>query len=236
MRIAFFLLGMPIAASATAGQCTAQSGPHTAALVELYTAEGCASCRPADRWLASLHPGGHAPGRMVPVALHMDYRDYLGHPYAGRDVSLRQRKLTHRQRLALVHTPQVLLQGREFRGWGSAAFDEAVAKINAAKAKAALRLDIVSLDAQGLRVAVAAELLQPAHGQEAALYLAAYETRRVSVVLEWQGPFGFPGQTLQMARLLPLLPKALPANSGVVGFVQDRRTGELLQALMLAAC
>jgi hypothetical protein len=254
MRIALFLIGLSIAASATAGQCSARSGTHTAALVELYTSEGCSSCPPADRWLSSLGSRGYVPSRVVPIALHVDYWDYIGwkDPYAKRDFSLRQRKLTQLQRMALVYTPQVLLQGRDFRGWGSAAFDEAVAKVNAIKAKADLRLDIVSLDAQGLRVAAAAELLQPGHRQGAALYLAAYENRLESrvtagenrgrtlshdyVVLEWQGPFGFSGPKLQAERLLPLLPKAVPANSGVVGFVQDRRTSEVLQALMLAAC
>ena len=33
-----------------------------------------------------------------------------------------------------------------------------------------------------------------------------------------------------------LLPKAVAAHSGVVGFVQDLRTAEVLQALMLSAC
>jgi len=238
-RIALSLVGLWIAASATAGQCSARSGMHTAALVELYTSANCNSCPPANRWLSSLGARGHVPGRVVPIALHVDYWDYTGDATAKRDLRLTQRRLTQRQRLALVHTPQVLLQGREFRGWGSAAFDEAVAKIHAVQARADLRLDIVSLDAHGLRVAAAAELLQPARVQDAALYLAAYEARpedRVSVVLEWQGPFGFSGPKLQAERLLPLLPRAMPTNSGVVGFVQDRRTAEVLQALMLAAC
>ncbi|MGH8668911.1 MAG: DUF1223 domain-containing protein [Burkholderiales bacterium] len=254
MRIALLLLGLSVAVPASAAQCTAHSGPHTAALVELYTSEGCSSCPPADRWLSSLGERGYAPGRVVPIALHVDYWDYIGwkDPYAKREFSLRQRKLTQLQRMALVYTPQVLLQGRDFRAWGRAAFDEAVAKINAAKARAHLRLDIVSQGADGLRVAVAAELLQPAQVQDAALYLAAYENRLESritagenrgrtlshdyVVLEWQGPLGFSGPKLHAQRLLALLPRALPTNSGVVGFVQNRRTAEVLQALMLPAC
>ena len=254
VRIAGLLIGLAIAAPASAGQCSARSGTQTAALVELYTSEGCSSCPPADRWLSSLGSQGYVPGRVVPIALHVDYWDYIGwkDPYAKREFSLRQRKLTQLQRMALVYTPQVLLQGRDFRGWGSAAFDEAVANINALQARANLRLDIVSQDAQGLRVAVAAELLQPVDMQEAVLYLAAYENRlesRVSagenrgrtlshdyVVLEWLGPFRFSGPKLQAERLLPLLPRAMPANSGVVGFVQNGRSAEVLQALMLAAC
>jgi hypothetical protein len=216
-------LGLSIGASASASQCSARSGARTAALVELYTAQSCTTCRPAEQWLAGLH----APGRVVPVALHVDYRDYVAAPAP-------RRKLTPRQRLALAYTPRVLLQGRDYRGWGSDSFDEALASINAIRPRAALRLDIVSQDAQGVRVAMAAELLQPA---DAVLYLAAYENRSERyVVLEWLGPFRFSGTKLQAERLLPLLPRAMPANSGVVGFVQDRRSAEVLQALMLAAC
>lgn len=154
--------------------------------------------------------------------------------------------------MALVYTPQVLLQGRDFRGWGRPAFDAAVAKINAVPARAHLRLDIVSQDAEGLRVAASAELLQPADAPDVAVYLAAYENRlasRVSagenrgrtlshdyVVLEWQGPFGFSGPKLRTERRLPLPPRALPTNSGVVAFVQNRRTAAVLQALMRPAC
>ncbi len=37
-------------------------------------------------------------------------------------------------------------------------------------------------------------------------------------------------------RALPLLPGAQRANSGVVAFVQNRRTAEVLQVLMLPSC
>jgi hypothetical protein len=56
------------------------------------------------------------------------------------------------------------------------------------------------------------------------------------VVLEWQGPFALAGKTLTERRKVPLLPGATPANSGVAAFVQDRRTGEVLQALLRSAC
>ena len=56
----------------------------------------------------------------MPLALHVDYWDYIGwkDPYAKREFSLRQRKLSQLQRMALVYTPQVVLQGRDFRAWG----------------------------------------------------------------------------------------------------------------------
>jgi hypothetical protein len=81
---------------AAAVQCTAmvcrQNGPP---LVELYTSEGCDSCPPADRWLSSLGAKGYAPERVVPIALHVDYWDYIGwkDPYARQAHSARQRKM-----------------------------------------------------------------------------------------------------------------------------------------------
>lgn len=173
------------------------------------------------------------------MALHIDAWDYIGwkDSYAQRELSLRQRKLTRLQRLALVFTPQVLLQGRDFRGWGGPAFDEALGQINARPATARIALEIIALERRGLRVRAHAELSDPAFNADPVLYLAAYENRLENhVVLEWQGPFAVPGGRFGTERLLPLLPGAVPTNSGVVAFVQDRRTAQVLQALMLPAC
>ena len=250
MRILLFVL-CTLPALALAAQCTATSGPGTAALVELYTSEGCSSCPPADRWLASLDTR-YPVGSVVPLALHVDYWDYIGwkDPYAKREFSLRQRKFSQLQRMAFVYTPQVLLQGRDFRGWSGKAFDEALAKINAQPAKAKLKLAVLGADANGLEVEAAAELIQPSG--DTALYIAAYQSRLESrvkagenrgrllthdyVVLEWQGPFAIAGTALTERRKLPLLPGAAAANSGVAAFVQDRRTGEVLQALLRSSC
>jgi len=219
----------------------AHSSVHMVALVELYTSEGCSSCPPAERWLSSLAARDYVPERVVPLALHVDYWDYIGwkDPYAKREFSLRQRKLTQLQRMALVYTPHVMLQGRDFRAWGTGAFDQAVAKINARPARARLSLEIVSITAAAATVRVVAALLDTAQKDDPALYLAAYENRLksgVTSVFEWQGPIAFSQPRLTLQRELPLLPRAILANSGVVGFVQDRRTGEVLQALMLPAC
>jgi len=229
---------------ACAAQCEAVSGRQTTALVELYTSEGCNSCPPADRWLSTL-----TPGKVVPLSLHVDYWDYIGwkDPYAKREFSLRQRKLSLLQRMALVYTPQVLLQGRDFREWGTPAFEREVERINARPAAARIRLAIDDLKKQGMTVEAEAQLLDQSQAKDAALFIAAYENRLQSkvtagenrgellrhdyVVLEW---LEAPG--LAVRRALPLLPKAVPANSGVAAFVQNRRTGEVLQALLLPGC
>jgi hypothetical protein len=246
---ALFLLAV-LAAPAQAEQCRAVSGPATAALVELYTSEGCSSCPPADRWLSSLGRL-YAPGKVVPLALHVDYWDYIGWKdrYAKREFSLRQRKLSQQQRLALIYTPQVLVGGVDFRAWYGPEFERAVAAINARPAKANIELEIVSAAPKAMGIRVQAALQEG----DAALYLAAYENRLRSriaagenrgrtldhdhVVLDWQGPLAFDERgRLDLKRELPLLPEAVPENSGVVAFVQSRRTTEVLQALALPAC
>ncbi len=254
MRILAIL--MAFLAQPAWAQCAASSPAHTVALVELYTSEGCDSCPPADRWLSGLGGRGYGPSRVVPLSLHVDYWDYIGwkDPYAKPAFSGRQRKLTQLQRLAFVYTPQVMLQGQDFRRWRSEAeFAAAVSRINSGPARARLALRIEALRQDALVVAVDAELLDAAHRKDAALYLATYENRlagsvtagenrgkRLShdyVVLDWQGPFDFAaGARRSERREVPLLPRAVPAHSGVVAFAQNRRTLEVLQALMLPAC
>jgi hypothetical protein len=231
------------------GACLARSGAQTLALVELYTSEGCSSCPPADRWLSGLAER-YSPRQVAPLALHVDYWDYIGwkDPDAKREFSQRQRRLSQLQRAALVYTPQVLLQGADFRQWGSAEFDHAVARINAQTARASLELEITAVSAAALALRASAAVSGPIDPADAVLYVATYENRLESritagenrgrvlhhdhVVFEWRGPYALGTRELELA----LLPKAKSVDSGVVAFVQNRRTGEVLQALSLAAC
>ena len=251
--LATILLALPCIAQGA--DCSARSAPHTTALVELYTSEGCDSCPPADRWLSSLFAKGFGPDRVVPLALHVDYWDYIGwkDPYARDKFAARQYKLAKMRRPAIVYTPQVLLQGQDFRRWWSGAFAEEVARINSRPARARISLSIRAVEPKAIHAELAAELLDPVERKNAAVYLAAYENKLASevkagenrgkrlehdyVVREWIGPIGFAdGLKLDEKRALPLLPGANAKHLGVAAFVQNRSTSEVLQALMLPAC
>lgn len=257
MRLAYALLASLLPISLQAAQCSAKSPEGTVALIELYTSEGCSSCPPADRWLSGLGAKGYVPARVVPLSLHVDYWDYIGWKdrFAKSEFSRRQREMAALQRADFVYTPQVMLQGKDFRAWGSSqAFDRAVARINEQPARARLRLRL-DVPRRGAMTAIAeAQLLDKSQVGDAVLYLAVYENKLASqvsagenrgarldhdhVVLQWSGPFGLPasGAPLVEQRALPLPRKAIPANSGVAAFVQNRRSGEVLQALMLPVC
>ena len=197
---------------------------------------------PAGRPLAVV-PGrqGLRPDRVVPIALHVDYWDYIGwkDPYAKQAFSARQRKMASLARAAIVYTPQVLLQGRDFRNWAAGAFEQEVAKINAQPAKARISLLLDPRRPGAFEVEAAAELLDARQQADAALYLGAYENKLVSevkagenrgkslahdyVVLQWAGPIEFQGREARRAAApCRCCPRPFRGTSGVVAFVQNR--------------
>jgi len=95
------------------------SGLQQVSLLELYTSQGCSSCPPAERWLNAWVDDDRLWTAVVPVALHVDYWDYLGwaDPYASAANSERQRDLVRAGLAHSVYTPGFFLNGREWRGW-----------------------------------------------------------------------------------------------------------------------
>ncbi len=110
-------------ATALAAAHTWTSPATRTAVVELYTSEGCSSCPPADRWLSSLKNESGLFRNFVPIAFHVDYWDDIGWKdrFASPAYSARQRRYAQSGTLSQVYTPGVVLQGNEWRHWGSSA-------------------------------------------------------------------------------------------------------------------
>src|SRR5258708_9045987 len=164
MIAAALAFAFTFAARAAEPACSAHSRPHTTALVELYASEGCDRCRGAEHWLSSLFGQGFRPDQVVPLALHVDYWDYIGwkDPFAKGEFSLRQRKLAQMKRPVIVYTPQVLLQGRDFRRWSGGEFSAQVMRINSPPAPARIALPNRAPAAPALPVELSATLTEPA--------------------------------------------------------------------------
>ena len=116
------LLLISTCATAAAPVCAARSTPQQTPLVELYTSEGCSSCPPADRWLSTL-PSASASAQAQPAVLaaafHVSYWDRLGWPdrFASPVFTARQAAMVRSTGARQVYTPQVLVNGRDWRGW-----------------------------------------------------------------------------------------------------------------------
>jgi hypothetical protein len=239
-----------VPAVAAGASCSVRSGANTAALIELYTSEGCSSCPPADRWLSAFVPTA-ANGDVVPLAFHVGYWDYIGwkDAYAQPRFTERQREIASAAGARFVYTPQVVLGGRDFPSWSSArsasaAFEAirrkpAPVSLELALTVAADRTVVAALDATGKSGLAAANLvLVTAITQNGlASQVTAGENRGEKlrhdfVVRDLAAHRGL-GHTTATFRPKP---DWNLAQMSVAAFVQDTTTGEVLQAVSLPLC
>jgi len=238
--IAALVAGLP---SVGLAACDVQSGPGTAALVELYTSEGCSSCPPADRQLGQLRQDA----TLVPLALHVGYWDDLGwrDPYAQDGFAKRQSALVELGGARAVYTPQFFVGGTAVR---PTAVADRVRQLNGQAPEARIHLQAHVEGGDRLAISATAESAI-AH---AALYLAVAENglssqvrdgenrgRRLShdhVVRTWIGPLALHGGSVALERSIPLAPTWQLDQLEISTFVQDQNSGRVLQAVGASQC
>ena len=114
---AWLLVLLFVAAAARAESQRVAVGPQQVGLLELYTSEGCSSCPPAERFFSSLLQDDALFDRVVPVAFHVDYWNYLGwrDRFSRAEYSERQRAHVRAGRGRSVYTPGFFFNGNEWR-------------------------------------------------------------------------------------------------------------------------
>lgn len=180
------------------------------------------------------------------LAFHVDYWDRLGwiDRFGQARFSERQRQLNDRNRARVVYTPQLVLNGKDYRRSGDDDFARRVGELNRARPAASIRLGLAE---SGDRVAVSGAWSAP-DGANAQAWLALYESRLSTevkagenrgkrlehdyVVRDIAGPF--PKGAL--AHTFALDKRWNRAHVGVASFVQDPRSGDVLQALAKGFC
>ena len=235
--------------TAHAATCTAVSGPQRVALLELYTSEGCDSCPPTDRWTSALPARGLDAQRVITLAYHVDYWNYLGwtDPFAQGRFTERQRFVNARIRNRTVYTPQLMLDGKDYRqGLSYNDFQQQVGTANREKPGADIAL---SMNASPGSLETSAQIKLHRKDAGAGVFLALYENKlsnQVSagenrgkklehdfVVRELAGPFAADSAINHKFKIAP---SWKTRDLSVAAFVQTAATGEVLQALALPYC
>jgi hypothetical protein len=235
--------------AASTNACSASSPAHRAALVELYTSEGCNSCPPADEWLSMLD---HArkTNTIVPLALHVDYWDSPAWKdrFAQAAFTTRQQQLTSTGGGHVVYTPEVFVGGNEMRNWSSnAGFESHIQQLNNETPLADIHIDSHATT-PGHIAFNASFMARQNLPDDAVAFAAVYENELVSVVKggenngatlrhdrvvrQWIGPIRLTGGRAQLSGDYPLD----ATGSGVVAFVERGTSGEVLQVAELASC
>ena len=132
--------------------CKAASNVTITPVVELYTSEGCSSCPPADKWLSTLKSktsttpataaSGTAANPAVIQAFHVNYWDYIGWPdrFATPAHTNRQRQISAWNHQNGIYTPQMVLNGQDWRGWGGSSRNVTASTVSSEVAKSSISL------------------------------------------------------------------------------------------------
>lgn len=107
LLFSLILLALPPTAAARVRHKAA--APKTPVVVELYTAQGCASCGEANAFVGKL---ADRPG-VLPLTFSVDYWDYLGwaDTFAKPEFADRQKAYVAKLALREPYTPQVVIDG-----------------------------------------------------------------------------------------------------------------------------
>jgi hypothetical protein len=231
---------------AVAVECSATSPVQRVPLLELYTSEGCDSCPPADRWVSSLASRGLGSDRLVVLAFHVDYWDRLGWPdrFAQARFTQRQRAINDRNRSRVIYTPQLILNGKDYRRGLRDDFADRVAAISRDPARAALSLNVRPGESQWT---VNGKSSGP-EPRDALTWLALYESSLATdvragenrdkrlqhdfVVRDLAGPFASGG----FSHVFKVDAAWKRRDLAVAAFIQEPRSGDVLQALTVPAC
>ena len=244
-----------LALSMAAARSAVAADPHgeSPVLIELFTAEGCSSCPPADNFLRQLDAAQPIPGaHLIVLGEHVDYWDQQGWPDPFSSAALTERQRDY-ERALKVHepfTPQFIVDGgAEMR------LSERQKIPQILKAAAAARKIPVSIESLGVAPGspsyVTGKIVVDGNAERhrsevyVALALDHFESKvlrgenrgqtlsHVAVLfsLVKLGALA-PGQQWSQEFRVPLKAGVDPGNVRVIGFVQESDYGKVVGAAL----
>ncbi|HEX7183898.1 MAG TPA: DUF1223 domain-containing protein [Thermoanaerobaculia bacterium] len=194
-------------------------------IVELFTSQGCSSCPPADRLLSRLTRDPKLAGKVIPLAFHVDYWDYIGwqDPFASPRWSQRQREYARAFRSNRIYTPQLVVNGRtDCVGSQEGEVARRIGQALSAEPAGRVTLAAEPPGADGrLRVKVGAKLARDAAQGDLDLWVAVYQKGLVTPVGSGENA----SRTLHNDYVVRRLEKALTLPGKKAG---AERSGEIV--------
>jgi hypothetical protein len=216
VRLPFLALSLMVL-SPHGGSGAPQAPADRAAVVELFTSQGCSSCPPADRLLSKLSSDPRFQGKVIPLSFHVDYWNGIGwqDPFSSARWSDRQKqyagRVFHSNR---IYTPQVVVNGRsECVGNSETEVLRRVSDALAAEPAARLTLAVDPPSPDGrLRVKVGAKIARAVSSGNLDLWVAVTESGLATEVKAGENA----SRLLRNDRVVRRLEKALtlPAVAG----------------------
>ena len=138
----------------------ASSTKHPVALIELYTSQGCSSCPPAEEWLGNLENIGIHNKQAVPLALHVDYWDYIGwqDQFAQKYFTARQYQYRKTNHSASVYTPQIMFNGNDVR---RVTLNNSLTELRSKNAAVAFNLEAKTVGENRVKLAIDFDRIDP---------------------------------------------------------------------------
>ena len=222
-------------------------------LIELFTAEGCSSCPPADAFLRILDESQPVPGaQLITLGEHVDYWDNQGwrDPFSSGSLTDRQRGYERALGRAEPYTPQFIVDGTSEMRLSERPKIAQVLQDAAASPKIPVSIDSLKIEPGTpafLSGKVTADGNAQRHKSDVFLGVALdhFESKvlrgenrgqtltHVAVLLELVKLGALkPGGKFSQDFRVPVKAGVDPGNLRVIGFVQESRYGKVVGAAL----
>jgi hypothetical protein len=220
-------------------------------LVELFTAEGCSSCPPADAFLMQLDALQPIPGaHLIVLSEHMDYwNDSWPDPFASAQLTARQADYVRALNIRSPYTPQFIVDGATEMRLKDREEIEHIFRSAAASPKIPVSVTSIRIES-GTPANLSGRIDVDGNAEQhrATVYLAIaldrIETKVLRgenrgknlahvAVVEYLSKVGVlnPGQQFSQEFRVPLKRELASNNARVIVFVQESGNGKVVGAL-----
>jgi hypothetical protein len=243
------LLCQPLSLLAESWQ--AQSRDKQTAVVELFVAEGCGQCPPAERWSRQLPESGYDTERAIVLTFHIDYLDQQKgwvDRFAKPEYAERQRQMARLNLYQTIFTPEIFIGGEVVHHWREQG-EKVIDFINDFDAEADISIS-AEKNAQVIDIHAQTDVLGDDNRQHSKLYLALTEDNIISeigggdnmgavfnhqnLVRRWLGPFDLNASGHSQIETSVQLERDWKLDDmHLIAFVQNLNDGFVLQGLSM---